>query len=169
MERRIPGTTLWSLRDSLMDSLSAIRYALERRIPRTTLCRTWKFEFCVIRYTENSENMSQVLVVLVPATYFLNFLFVGLLSRTLCHRGCLTRKRHCTHLVLCQFRKCVAGRRVFMCECMAKEFKTRVIPHLIVLVVRQHASSETTSDHQCRWVCHQPLSKISQPLVLSSF
>ena len=38
MERRIPSTTLWSL----MVSLSAIRYALERRINRTALCGTWK-------------------------------------------------------------------------------------------------------------------------------
>ena len=34
MGRRIPRTKLWSL----MDSLSAVRYALER----TTLCGTWK-------------------------------------------------------------------------------------------------------------------------------
>ena len=50
MGRRVPRTKLWSL----MDSLSAVRYALER----TMLCGTWKKEFYVM-HNVKKESLSR--------------------------------------------------------------------------------------------------------------
>ena len=54
-----------------MDSLSAIRYALERRIPRTTLCGTWKLEHYVIHFVFFvHDRRSFIAMIILQALYY---------------------------------------------------------------------------------------------------